>query len=189
MERTRHLRLELPATSAARARGLHDEPPRVDIRRAGESDLDAIVAIFNEAILERHAVAFLEPLRAEDRLAWFREHDEGHPIWIAHHEGEPLGWLSLSRWSERAAYDVTAEVSVYIAARARRRGIGKALVYHAMESAPALGIDTLLAGAFAHNVESIRLFEHLGFEHWAVLRGVAILDGIRRDVTYLGRRI
>jgi phosphinothricin acetyltransferase len=43
---------------------------------------------------------------------------------VARRGGEVLGWAALSRVSARRVYAGVAEVSVYVAARARGQGVG-----------------------------------------------------------------
>jgi len=42
---------------------------------------------------------------------------------------------------------------------------------------------------FAHNERSVALFRKFGFETWAHLPRVAVLDGVERDLLILGRRV
>ena len=100
-----------------------------------------------------------------------------------------IGWLSLENYKERAAYSITAEVSVYIDAAQRRKGHAQTLLGHALEQAPGLGIERLLAVIFGHNAASIALFEAAGFEHWGLLPGVTRLDGRAADIVILGRAV
>ena len=83
----------------------------------------------------------------------------------------------------------TVETGVYTHPEARRRGVGRALLAHALAAAPALGIHTMIAFVFAHNAPSIALFESTGFAPWGRLPRVALLDGVERDLAILGRRI
>ncbi len=160
------------------------------IRDAVEADLPAIVEIYNAAIPGRMATGDLEPVSVEGRRAWFREHaPASRPIWVMEVEGRIAGWLSFQSFYGRAAYRATAELSVYVAAAHRRRGVGRALLAEAVRRGPALGLKTLLGFIFAHNEPSLQLFESLGFERWGCLRRVADLDGIERDLLILGRRI
>ena len=55
----------------------------------------------------------------------------------------PLGWTALSPVSKRACYAGVAEVGVYVAAVARGRGVGRALLEALIESSEAHGIWTL----------------------------------------------
>jgi L-amino acid N-acyltransferase YncA len=104
-------------------------------------------------------------------------------------DGEVAGWLSLEDHKDRAAYSITAEVSVYIATARRRQGYARTLLDHAIERAPDLAIERLLAVVFAHNAASIALFEAGGFERWGLLPGVTRLDGRAADIVILGRAV
>jgi len=162
------------------------------IRDAEPADLPEIVAIYNASIPGRMATADLEPVSVAERQAWFAEFSPGRrPLWVYCNTGSPLplAWLSLRSFYGRRAYAATVEVSVYTALAWQRRGLGRALLAHAIGSAPALGIATLLAFTFAHNVPSVRLFEGAGFAAWGRLPGVANLDGVRRDLAILGRAL
>jgi L-amino acid N-acyltransferase YncA len=162
----------------------------IDLRDAVEADLPAIVEIYNSTVPTRMVTADTEPVSVESRLSWFHEHDpESHPIWVAEVEGEIAGWLSFEPFHERPAYRATAEVSVYVSENHRRKGIGRMLLGEALRKSPALGLKTLTAGAFAHNVPSLKLFEDFGFERWAHFPRVAELDGVERDLVVLGLRL
>lgn len=137
------------------------------------------------------ATADLEPVGVEQRRAWFEERDpRRRPIWVLDgDDGELAGWLSLGDFYGRPAYAATAEVAVYVAERARGRGVARTLLEHAIAACPKLGVTTLLAVVFAHNAPSLGLFAAAGFERWALLPGVASLDGRPADVAILGRRV
>lgn len=79
-------------------------------------------------------------------------------------EGEHVrGWAALSPVSGCCVYTGVAEVSVYVAAAGRRKGIGKALLTALVEAAEANGIWTLQAGVFRENESSISLHRACGF--------------------------
>jgi len=162
------------------------------IRHATASDLPEIVSIYNASIPGRMATADLAPVSVAERKQWFADFDATRrPLWVfcADDDPTPLGWLSLRSFYGRAAYDETVEVGVYTAPAAQRRGYGRALLNHALHEAPALQIRTLLAFTFGHNLPSLGLFKNAGFGDWAMLPGVARLDGIRRDLVILGRAL
>jgi len=158
------------------------------IRNATTADLSAIVEIYNSAIPGRMATADTEFVSADARREWFARHDpERRPLWVLERGGRLVGWLSFESFYGRPAYASTAELSVYVAATAHRTGAGSALLQRAIERAPELGIETLLGFIFAHNGPSVALFRSHGFEQWAHLPGVAVLDGVKRDLLIFGR--
>jgi phosphinothricin acetyltransferase len=157
------------------------------IREATETDLPAIIAIYNASIPGRAATADTEPVAVETRLDWFRDHDpEKRPLWVAVEKYVIVGWLSFQSFYGRPAYHATAELSIYVAPNWQRRGIGNALLSQAVEQAPRLGLKTLLGFIFAHNHASLRLFEKFAFHRWGVLPRVAELDGVERDLIIVG---
>lgn len=84
-------------------------------RDATQSDLPAIVAIYNQTIASRMVTADLEPVTTVQRQVWFDSHlPDRHPIWVAEREGRIAGWLSYSAFHSRAAYAATSELSIYI---------------------------------------------------------------------------
>lgn len=163
----------------------------VKIRAAIESDLPAIVNIYNAAIPSRLATADLEPVTVDDRRAWFAEHSpDFRPLWVLEIKGEIAAWIALnSFYGGRAAYNPTAEVSIYIAPNYQRRGYGSLLVKHVIGECDRLKITTLLAFCFDHNSSSIRLFERFGFVQQGHLPEIAVLDGEKRGLSIMALKL
>lgn len=161
------------------------------IRDAVEADLATIVAIYNSTIACRAVTADVAPVTLESRLNWFREHSaDKRPLWVMDVEGEIAGWLGFqSFYYGRAAYDIAAELSIYVSLDYRRQGIGQALLKQAIAQSPLFGIKTLLGFIFAHNQPSLRLFEQFGFQQWGYLPGVAEFEALPRDLVIVGLRL
>lgn len=160
------------------------------IRDALEADLPAIVEIYNEAIRGRISTAQLDEVSVEERLPWFHAHSpQSHPLWVAEIDRQIAGWFSFHPFIKRAAYRGTAEISVYVSEKYRRRGVAKALLEKAIADSADLELRALLGYIFEHNVPSVRLFERMGFERWGVLPRVANVDGVQRGVAILGRHV
>lgn len=160
------------------------------IRDALESDLSGIVDIYNATVSSRMVTAELEPTTVEARLPWFRAHTpDRHPFWVMEIDGQIAGWLSVQSFLPRCAYRGTAEISVYVDQKFRRRGVGRILLEEAIARASSLEINAMVGFIFAHNEPSLKLFERLGFERWGLLPRVAQLDGIERDLTIVGRHV
>ncbi|MFC3797691.1 GNAT family N-acetyltransferase [Cohnella sp. GCM10012308] len=164
------------------------ENDRIEIARI--EDLPDIVSIYNSTVAGRQVTADLEPVSVESRIGWFQAHrPDRHPLWVLRREGRVAGWLSFSAYHSRAAYDATAELSIYLAESARGLGLGGVLIRHAIAAAPPLGIKSLIGLVFGHNEPSLRLLSKHGFEQWGRLPRVAELDGIERDLVIVGLRV
>jgi L-amino acid N-acyltransferase YncA len=117
---------------------------------------------------------------------WDTSHTE-HRL-IAELEGETAGWAALAPVSDRCCYSGVAENSVYVAAWARGRGVGRELLEELIRCSEAAGIWTLQAGIFPENKASLRLHLVCGFRLVGVRERLGELNGIWRDVLLLERR-
>lgn len=159
-------------------------------RFASLEDLPIIVEIYNSTVPSRMVTADTEPVTVEERFNWFHEHNPNkRPLWVVEYEGDICGWVSLQSFYGRPAYDSTAEISIYLHEKCRGKGLGKKILAKAMEECPKFGIETLLSFIFGHNKPSLQLFYQSGFEKWAHLPEVAKLDGVKRDLLILGKKI
>jgi L-amino acid N-acyltransferase YncA len=118
---------------------------------------------------------------------WDRTHLADHRL-LAEAAGEAAGWAALAPVSGRCVYGGVAEVSVYVAAAARGRGVGAALLAALVASSEAGGVWTLQAGIFPENVASLRLHERAGFRVVGVRERLGTLHGRWRDVVLMERR-
>jgi len=160
------------------------------IRDAIQSDLPAIVDIYNAAIATRVSTAQLEQVTVENRRDWLKDHSpDKHPFWVMECDGEVAGWLTIKPFIPRSAYRGMVELSVYVDQKFRRRGIARTLLEKAIAEGPARQITAMVGLIFAHNEPSLRLFSQLGFARWGFLPGVALLDGIERDLAIMGRHV
>jgi L-amino acid N-acyltransferase YncA len=132
-----------------------------------------------------------EPVSVESRISWFHEHNStNRPLWVIEDDNkEIIGWVSFQSFYGRPAYAATAEISIYFDPSQRGKGIGKEVLQYSIDQAKHFGIKTLLGFIFAHNEPSLKLFKQLGFEEWANLPDIAVLDGIERSLKILGKKI
>jgi L-amino acid N-acyltransferase len=159
----------------------------IRVRLATEADLPAVRDIYNFYVRTSTCTFQLEPDTEAERLAWFRNRSEKHPVTVAEVGGEVAGWGSLSLWKERAAYDRTVEASVYVREDRQRQGIGRALLDDLVERARALGHHVVIGGACTEHPGSIALQEAAGFVRVGCLREVGYKFGRLLDVVYLQR--
>ena len=162
------------------------------LRAATEGDLADIAAIYNRIIPGRMVTAELEPVTVESRRPWLASHNpQTRPVWVLVDETTKavVGWMSFDTFNVRAAYGGTVMIAIYLAESYRGRGLGRALLAHALAVAPQHDVHTILGYIFGHNAPSLQLFAKMGFAQWAYLPRVAVLDGVDRDLVIVGRRV
>jgi L-amino acid N-acyltransferase len=161
----------------------------ISIRRAELADAPAIAAIYNEAILTTVATFDVETKSVEERIEWLSRHDERHPVLVAEVEGQVIGWISLSRWSDRRAYDDTAETSFYVKSEFRGQGVGRRLKEVIIDQARRLGYHSLIARVAQGSEQSLHLNLSMGFALVGTLKEVGRKFGKLLDVHVLQKML
>lgn len=152
------------------------------IRPAARPDVSAITRIYNHAVTSSTASFDVEPRSEEDRERWLAERLPRHPVVVAEEDGQVLGWGALSRFSERTAYDATAEISVYIDEPFKGRGLGRSITLALLEAARDEGLHAIIARICTENVASIRMVSSLGFTEAGTIHEVGCKFGRWLDV-------
>ena len=92
-----------------------------------------MAAIFREGIEDRVATFETEPATAAE-MAVIAGSDR--PVLVAERDRELLGWAKLAAYSDPHDYYATiGEATLYVARRARRAGVGRALLVGLAEAA------------------------------------------------------
>ncbi len=166
-------------------------------------------AHYSHAAVKALGHVTIDELTADDWPACARIYEEGldtgtfeesvpdWPTWDASHltaprlvarDGEVIGWGALAPVSGRECYRGVTENSVYVAAAARGRGVGHALLQELVRRADEVGVWTIQAGILAGNEASVALHERCGFRLVGVRERLAQKRGEWRDVVLLERR-
>ena len=149
------------------------------------ADGDAVLAIFAEGIAT--GVATFETA-APDWRRWHATHRRECRL-VARVGRDVVGWTALGSYSSRAVYSGVAWESVYVAAAARGRGVGQALLRELIPASEAAGVWTLMAGVQRENAASIALHERVGFHRVGIHERMARdASGTWRDVVIFERR-
>ena len=115
--------------------GKEDTVGQYTLREAGDADQQAILDIYNDAVLHSAATFDLEPRTWEGQQRWFQENAPPYAVFVAAVGDTVAGWGSLSRFRPRPGYRFTAEDSIYVHQDFRGRGIGAALLGLLIEAA------------------------------------------------------
>lgn len=162
----------------------------VVVRNAGEADLPAILAIYNDAVLRTTAIWNDSPADLDNRRAWLAARQGlGYPVLVAEDVGSIVGYGSFGDFRAFDGYRFTVEDSVYVAESARGRGVASAILTALIERAAGLGKHVMIAGITTDNAASIRLHARHGFVETARMPEVGIKFGRWLDLLFMQRML
>jgi phosphinothricin acetyltransferase len=162
----------------------------VVVRPATDSDLSAILAIYNDAV--RHTTAIWNDtlVDLDNRRAWRDARvGLGYPVLVGEEDGAVVAYGSFGDFRAFDGYRFTVEHSVYVAEASRRRGIASALILALVERASALGKHVMVAGIAADNEASIALHRRCGFEETGRMPEVGYKFGRWLDLVLMQRKL
>lgn len=156
----------------------------IEIRIAGPEDAAAIQAIYAPIVLHT-AISFEEVApSAEEMRQRIETTLHTYPYFVAVQQGRVVGYAYASQHRARAAYRWAVDVTVYVAERQRRSGIGRQLYDVLLPVLKQLGYRSAYAGISLPNEGSVGLHERLGFQHIGTFSQVGFKLGAWHDVGY-----
>lgn len=158
----------------------------MDIRDALQADLDAITAIYNDAVENTTAIWNERVVDVENRRAWMVDRQAaGYPVLVADDDGDIVGYATFGDYRPFDGYRHTVEHSVYVRFDQHGRQVGWSLMVELIERARQLDKHVMIAAVDAENSGSIRLHEKLGFVPAGELRQVGTKFGRWLDLAFL----
>lgn len=141
----------------------------VSIRDAGPGDLDAILAIYNDAVVNTTAVYTEAPRIPDEQRAWFaQKQSQGLPVLVAvGDDGAVAGFASYGPFRPWPGFRATVENSLYVDPARRGRGIGGHLLAALLERGRQQGYHVMVAGIDGDNATSLHLHVKAGFRETA----------------------
>ena len=161
----------------------------MQIRLAELKDIVSITEIYNEAVANGVATFDTEEKSIENRQDWLLNRATYNPVLVSTIEEVVVAWASLNSWSERAAYNGTAEVSIYVHKDHRGKGVGGYLFKELIREAEKVGLHYLLSRITEGNQTSIDLHLQNGFSVIGVMHEVGFKFGKYLDVTLMEKII
>jgi L-amino acid N-acyltransferase len=160
------------------------------IRPATEADLPAILAIYNDAVINTTAIWNWSPVDLANREAWFAARSaQSYPVLVVEEGGAVLAYASFGDWRPFDGYCRTVEHSIYVATGARGRGLGSALLQALILEARGLGKHVMVGGIDAANEASLALHRRAGFVETARMPEVGLKFGRWLDLVFMQRML
>ena len=159
------------------------------LRVARAEDAEGILAIYAPIVRETTISFEVEPPTVEEMKGRIEKTMASLPWLVWESEGGILGYAYASRHRERAAYQWSVDVSVYVATESRGRGIGRRLYTPLLGILEDLGYYTALAGIALPNAASVGLHEAMGFQPIGIYRNIGYKLGAWHDVGWWQREL
>lgn len=135
------------------------------IRKATVLDLPAVKEIYNYAVLNTTATYDIKPRDDKYFANMLSEHTGKYLLAVYEDNGDIIGYVALSQFSRRDAYDITAELSVYVKTDCQNKHIGTQLLEYALSYAQTENrFLTIVSLITSDNEHSIYLHKKFGFE-------------------------
>jgi len=159
------------------------------IRLARVDDAQRIAELYAPSVTDRPTSFEMMPPDAVEMAARIEKVARLWP-WLVWEDAQGVqGYAYASAYAERVCYQWSATVSVYVADRLQRGGIGRALYVRLFEILKRQGIYNAFAGITLPNDASIGLHRALGFETIGIYPQVGFKLGAWHDVAWLGRAL
>lgn len=154
----------------------------MEIRRAEQRDLPAVLEIYNQGIEDRTATLETETKDDAYIQSRFADRSPRYAVLVAERDGEILGWASINPYNKRAAYKGVGDLSIYIHRDHRGQGVGKQLLSELEKWGRAHAFYKFVLFTFPFNALGQGLYKKAGYREVGVFRNQGILDGRFVDV-------
>ncbi|KAG2221188.1 hypothetical protein INT45_000228 [Circinella minor] len=161
---------------------------RYSIRQATKQDLPAITEIYNERIANSTGLFIYEAVSVDYMKKWLDDSQKmGYPAIVAVEKttGHTVAYSYLGSFRSKPAFNLSAEITVYIHLDHHRQGLGRLLSLEMIRIGTEMKFKAITAGITTENTPSIGLFKSLGFNEAGVFHNTGYKFGRFLDVTFL----
>ena len=153
------------------------------LRPLSADDMGDVTRIYNYYVAHT-AITFHIAPRTEAEVAAMLLYPEESPFasYALTEAGTLVGYCALVPFSNREAYAITAELSLYLTPEARGKGYGQAMLDFLEKEAADRGFVALMGRVTAENTASIGLFEKNGYNRAGYFERVGYKFGKLLDV-------
>ena len=160
------------------------------IREATSDDAEAIRLIYNHEVENETSTMDLVSRTLETQREWIAARSGAFCAVVAvDSSGTVLGFGALSEYKDRSGYRSTVENSVYVRRDVARRGIGKQILLHLIETATVSGFHSVIARIEAQSLASRGLHSSCGFELVGIEKQVARKFGKWLDIAVMQKSL
>lgn len=159
------------------------------IRLANAADAEGVLAIYAPIVRDTPISFELVPPTVNEMRERIETTLTELPWLVAESAHDVVGYAYASRHRQRAAYQWSVDVSVYVSENARGRGVARALYRRLLGILEELSYCTALAGIALPNEASVGFHEAMGFTPIGIYSKVGYKLGTWHDVGWWQRTL
>jgi len=135
----------------------------IQFEELSEKDLLRIQEIYNYYVLYSTATFHTVPLSLNEIKEMVIFINPKYKTFVLKDDHYICGYVLLTQHKKRAAYDITAEISIYLDHSYVGKGLGNLAINYIEEYAKNIGVHGLIATVTGENMVSIKLFQNNGY--------------------------
>jgi phosphinothricin acetyltransferase len=161
----------------------------VVIRHAEQSDLPALLAIYNHYVVHTPVTFDVEPRTLAQRQAWLDTFAATgrYQCFVAARNAQAIGWACSGKFKEKAAYETSVETSIYLAPGEHGKGLGRKLYQTLLDALAKEDLHRAFGGVTLPNEGSVGVHLAMGFSLVGTYPEVGRKFGRFWDVAWYGR--
>lgn len=145
---------------------------KITFREMTEYDLQFVKEVYEHYIANSTATFHIGEITIDEIKEFIHVNHPKYKSFIIFYNNAPAGYCYFTYYKKRQAYDRTAEVTLYLKPDFFRKGIGFATMQFLEAEARKVALKNLLGVISGDNMESIQLFEKMGYSKCAHFKNV-----------------
>ncbi|MNW43588.1 Phosphinothricin N-acetyltransferase [compost metagenome] len=147
-----------------------------------DAHLEAVRNIYNYYVLNTTISFHTEPLNHDQIMESVIHKNKRYKSFVIKENVEIIGYILITQYKNKQAYDICAEVTIYLAPDYLGKGIGGIALSFIEQVAKEQGFHTLIATICMENIRSKALFERNGYEQCALFKEIGCKFNKKLDI-------
>lgn len=155
---------------------------KINFRSIVQNDLAEVTVIYNYYVENSTATFHLQPVTEQEMEATLSLNHPVYKSFVIACDGETVGFCYLGQFRKKEAYDISAEVTLYIKSAFTGKQIGVEVLSFMEKTAREIGLKNLVGVITSENAGSLKLFARCGYFKCGHLKNIGIKFGRALDV-------
>jgi len=162
------------------------EEIQIIFKEANLNDLNFVLDLYNYYIINTTASFDYEKITLEELQARLSYNNKKYKTFLVCDKVDKniIGFCFLTQFRKKPAYDKSAEIGIYLKPEKTGQKLGHNIIKFLEEYAKENQIEVIIASISGENVNSIKLFNRMGYERCAHFKKIAVKFNRRLDLIH-----